>query len=97
MINTDEGFYEGLSIKFLGIPAQDFPTYKLSQHFTVAADYIDNVLKNKGFSAFIIQCFNFLNKNIRKIIESLQIYLLILFWEFERERMCTHLNVMVIP
>lgn len=48
MINTDEGFYEGLSIKFLGIPAQDFPTYKLSQHFTVAADYIDNVLKNKG-------------------------------------------------
>ncbi|CAI9721918.1 specificity phosphatase 3-like [Octopus vulgaris] len=48
MINTDEGYYEDLSIKFLGIPAMDFPTYKLNQFFQVAADYIDQVLKHNG-------------------------------------------------
>ncbi|XP_062580889.1 dual specificity protein phosphatase 3-like [Saccostrea cucullata] len=47
-INTDEEYFSGTDIKFLGIKATDTPRFPINQHFQSTADFIDEALKEKG-------------------------------------------------
>ncbi len=47
-VNTKEIYYSGVGIKFFGVPAIDLKWYPISNHFQEAADFIQDVLNNKG-------------------------------------------------
>ena len=47
-VNTKESYYTKCGIKFLGVPALDVKHYPINEHFVEAANYIDDVIKNKG-------------------------------------------------
>ncbi|XP_064611978.1 dual specificity protein phosphatase 3-like [Liolophura sinensis] len=47
-IPTSQDFYEDVSIQYLGIPAMDISTYKMSKHFEEAAEFIDKALSSGG-------------------------------------------------
>ncbi|XP_061197765.1 dual specificity protein phosphatase 3-like [Saccostrea echinata] len=47
-INTDEEYFSGTDIMFLGIKALDTARFPINQFFHSAADFIDEALKEKG-------------------------------------------------
>lgn len=47
-INTNDVFFEECGIKFYGIDAFDRPDFKLTTHFSKAADFIESALKDGG-------------------------------------------------
>ncbi|XP_048751881.2 dual specificity protein phosphatase 3-like [Ostrea edulis] len=47
-INTDEEYFSGSDIKFLGIQALDTARFPIKQYFQTAADFIEEALKEKG-------------------------------------------------
>ena len=47
-VNTKASYYSRCNIKFLGVPALDVKHYPINQHFQNTANFIDNILKNKG-------------------------------------------------
>lgn len=47
-VPTDEHFYKGTGMKFMGIPAVDHPGFDLSQYFDEAASFINNCLAIGG-------------------------------------------------
>jgi hypothetical protein len=54
---TSAAYYQerNFSCEFFGIPAQDFPSYKISIYFEEATSFIHGALKAKGmYSLFII-------------------------------------------
>ena len=53
-VNTTESYYSRCNIKFYGVPALDVKHYPINQHFIEAANFIEDVLKNKGTYFFIL-------------------------------------------
>ena len=53
-INTDESFYSYIGVNFLGVKAIDIARFQMSQHFSVAADFIENALSSEGMVYFVI-------------------------------------------
>ena len=47
-VNTKPSYYSKAEIEFLGVPAEDLLTCRISQYFKPSATYINNALKNKG-------------------------------------------------
>uniref|UniRef100_A0A8C5M5K3 Dual specificity protein phosphatase n=1 Tax=Leptobrachium leishanense TaxID=445787 RepID=A0A8C5M5K3_9ANUR len=47
--------YEGMNISYMGIDAQDSPTFDMSVHFYTAADFIHNALRDKG-GKILVHC-----------------------------------------
>ena len=47
-IDTTEDYYKDSGIGFLGIPAMDIMTYKMTKHFDKGADFIKEVLDANG-------------------------------------------------
>ena len=53
-VNTKESYYTRCNIKFLGVPALDVKHYPINEHFQETANFIENILKEKGIPQFII-------------------------------------------
>jgi len=49
-VNTKESYYTRCNIKFLGVPALDVKHYPINEHFQETANFIENILKEKGNS-----------------------------------------------
>lgn len=47
-VNTKSIYYEGVGMKFLGIPAIDLKWYPICNHFKESSDFIDEILKSGG-------------------------------------------------
>ncbi|KAL3860210.1 hypothetical protein ACJMK2_010366 [Sinanodonta woodiana] len=47
-VNTNADYYSMAGIQFMGIKAQDSPTYNMMPHFRPCAEYIDKALKSGG-------------------------------------------------
>ena len=54
-VNTKASYYSRCNIKFLGVPALDVKHYPINQHFQNTANFIDNILKNKG-KQILLKC-----------------------------------------
>uniref|UniRef100_A0A8D8PVY1 Dual specificity protein phosphatase n=1 Tax=Cacopsylla melanoneura TaxID=428564 RepID=A0A8D8PVY1_9HEMI len=48
MVNTTSDYYKDVGIKFLGLELMDLPIANISCHFRDVADFIEDVLDNKG-------------------------------------------------
>ena len=47
-VNTRESYYHSAGIKFFGVPAVDLKHYPIHIHFQEAADFIEQILREKG-------------------------------------------------
>ncbi|XP_023328603.1 dual specificity protein phosphatase 3 isoform X2 [Eurytemora carolleeae] len=47
-VNTGPAYYKMVNMDFLGLPAVDLPSYDISQHFNVAADFIQKIVGSEG-------------------------------------------------
>lgn len=47
-INTDEEYFVGTEIKFLGLQATDTAKFPMNQYFHPASEFIEEALSNKG-------------------------------------------------
>jgi hypothetical protein len=45
-VDTNDKFYAGTGIKFLGICANDYPNYNISQHFNQTSEFIHQALSS---------------------------------------------------
>ena len=48
MVNTKESFYSPHNIQFLGVQAVDLKSFPLAEYFQQAADWIEQILADKG-------------------------------------------------
>jgi hypothetical protein len=53
-INTDQEYFSGSDIKFLGIQALDTARFNIKQYFQPAADFIEEALNEKGIRRDIL-------------------------------------------
>ncbi|XP_025835688.1 dual specificity phosphatase DUPD1 [Agrilus planipennis] len=47
-VNTDNNYYAGTNIKYLGIPGHDRPSWNISVYFEQASKFIHNAVINGG-------------------------------------------------
>jgi hypothetical protein len=59
LIRFDEGWYRRGGFEYLGIPAEDHPKYKISDHFEECFSFIDRV----GSRGILIHCIQGLNRS----------------------------------
>lgn len=54
-VNTTSGFYLNSGINFLGVPAFDNIVFRIYPYFEQAAQFIDDGLKAKGISSYLVK------------------------------------------
>lgn len=51
-VDTGPGYYRDMDIVYYGVVAEDVPTFDLSQHFSSAAKFIRDTLRNPDSKTF---------------------------------------------
>lgn len=47
-VSTNQHFYKGTDIKYLGLPLTDLPTTDISKYFYTAAAFIEDAVNSRG-------------------------------------------------
>lgn len=51
-VDTDETYYQGTGIKYIGLPLADLPSTYITKYFHTAADFIDEAVSTGGVLSF---------------------------------------------
>ncbi|XP_075063572.1 dual specificity protein phosphatase 26 [Mixophyes fleayi] len=71
-LRAGEEYYKGMNIKYMGIEAQDSPTFDMSAHFYPAADFIHRALKERG--RILVHCAVGVSRSATLVLAYLMIY-----------------------
>ncbi|KAM9313275.1 dual specificity protein phosphatase 26 [Gastrophryne carolinensis] len=67
-----EEYYRDMNISYMGIEAQDSPTFDMSIHFNAAADFIHRALREKG--KILVHCAVGVSRSATLVLAYLMIY-----------------------
>ncbi|KAM5172656.1 dual specificity protein phosphatase 26 [Mantella aurantiaca] len=67
-----EEYYSGMNITYMGIEAQDSPTFDMSAHFQAAADFIHRALRERG--KILVHCAVGVSRSATLVLAYLMIY-----------------------
>ncbi|XP_044135258.1 dual specificity protein phosphatase 26 isoform X1 [Bufo gargarizans] len=67
-----EEYYKGMHILYMGIDAQDCPTFDMSVHFYPAADFIHRALRGRG--KILVHCAVGVSRSATLVLAYLMIY-----------------------
>ncbi|XP_069622610.1 dual specificity protein phosphatase 26 [Ranitomeya imitator] len=67
-----EEYYKGMNISYMGIDAQDSPTFDMSVHFNEAADFIHRALRERG--KILVHCAVGVSRSATLVLAYLMIY-----------------------
>ncbi|XP_069812883.1 dual specificity protein phosphatase 26 [Dendropsophus ebraccatus] len=67
-----EEYYRGMYISYMGIDAQDSPTFDMSVHFYPAADFIHRALRERG--KILVHCAVGVSRSATLVLAYLMIY-----------------------
>ncbi|XP_068131049.1 dual specificity protein phosphatase 26 [Hyperolius riggenbachi] len=67
-----EEYYRGMNIQYMGIDAQDSPSYDMSVHFQAAADFIHRALRDRG--KILVHCAVGVSRSATLVLAYLMIY-----------------------
>ncbi|KAG8238854.1 hypothetical protein J437_LFUL018679 [Ladona fulva] len=70
-VNTGASYYSSAGIKYKGFPAYDNLSYDLSQHFSDAAEFIDDALKSHG--KVLVHCYMGVSRSATLVLAFLMI------------------------